>query len=219
MNKTILDTILDDEKSGSELIALLNEVIDSELEKESPNCDLIDECINAIDEMNLSFNIFPALKLALTKKQVISYCRKQTMRNSALKPVIAACLALFISGAVAINTSPALAENIKNFFETIVAAVFEMADETGTGDDYTELSSIYATLPENYNPTVRGAENVDLSELRVYAVYNDNTEFEIDASKCMITKTVEHTDQGNFVLVVISYEGCSCSMAFQMEEE
>lgn len=51
MNKTILEEILDENTLKSEIAELINNVIDEELVKEEPDCDLIDECIDILDNL------------------------------------------------------------------------------------------------------------------------------------------------------------------------
>lgn len=51
INKTILNEILDENTLKAEIAELLNDVIDKELEKEEPDCDLIDECIDILDNL------------------------------------------------------------------------------------------------------------------------------------------------------------------------
>lgn len=51
INKTILNEILDENTLKAEIAELLNDVIDKELEKDEPDCDLIDECIDILDNL------------------------------------------------------------------------------------------------------------------------------------------------------------------------
>ena len=51
INKKILNEILDENTLKAEIAELLNDVIDKELEKEEPDCDLIDECIDILDNI------------------------------------------------------------------------------------------------------------------------------------------------------------------------
>jgi len=215
VNKNILTSLLDNEISNKEIIDFLNEMIDNEIENENPDCDLIDDCINAIDEIQSDNNIHPVLKLVLTKKQVLNYCKRHSRNNHAVKAVIAACMVLIIAGVSAYNASPAFAENVKSLFETVVTALRFTSSETENGNE--TISSIYATLPDDTQHTVSSIDEVDLSKIKVTAVYNDASERDVEWSDCKVTKTVEHTDQGSFVLVVISYDGCACTIAFEME--
>ena len=64
----ILSLILNDEINNAQIIDYLNEVIDEELCKDEPDCDLIDDCINAIYELENNEDMSPTLRLALTSE-------------------------------------------------------------------------------------------------------------------------------------------------------
>ena len=51
INKTILEEILDENSLKNEIAELINNVIDEELVKEEPDCDLIDECIDILESI------------------------------------------------------------------------------------------------------------------------------------------------------------------------
>ena len=51
LNENILLKLLDEKNFKNEVSAALNRIIDDELLKDEPDCDLIDECINAIEEI------------------------------------------------------------------------------------------------------------------------------------------------------------------------
>lgn len=210
-----IKSLLNDKKQNEEIIRFLNQIIDEEIEKDSPDCDLIDECIDAIDEIQTEENSQPALRLVLTKKQVMKYCRRHTQNNNAVKSVVAAALVLIMGGTAVFNASPALAETVKSFFETIVSTLQELSAETKSDED-SDISSIYASLDKNSNLIITDIDDIDEAKLTVTAVYSDGTERNVPISKCKISKTLEHTDEGSYVLVAISYDGCACSIAFEV---
>lgn len=215
VNKSTVRTLLNDEVSNREIIDFLNEIIDTEIEKDEPDCDLIDDCINAIDEIQLNSNLQPTLRLVLTKKQVLNYCRHHSKNNNAVKAVVAACMVIIISGVTVLNTSPALAEEVKSFFATVISALQTASEETENGNK--AISSIYATMPDDTPLKVSSIDEVDISKIKVTAVYDDASEHDVEIKNCSVTKTTEHTDKGSFVLVTISYDGCACTIAFELE--
>lgn len=215
VNSRIITDIFNDEKSFEEIIDFLNEIIDTELEKENPDCDLIDDCINAIDEMQSEMNIYPALKLVASKKRVMAYCKNKSKKSPALKAVIAACLVMIMSGAVALNASPALAENVKEFFETIVSTVFDSAN--GTKDDI-NISSIYASYGANAD-NIKSENDIDENKFEVTAVLKNGSEKKIPIKDCKVDKSLERTKNGDYVFVSISYKGSACTMAFEIRGE
>ncbi len=66
INKTILEEILDENTLKNEIAELINNVIDEELVKEDPDCDLIDECIDILDNLENDdySNVIPFVKKA-----------------------------------------------------------------------------------------------------------------------------------------------------------
>lgn len=216
INEKTLCNLFNDALYNNEMVDFLNSVIDEELDKESMDCDLIDECINAIDEITQTENSLPALRLMLTEKKMMSYCKKHSRNNGAARAVIAACLVMVIGGAVLFNTSPAIAESSKEFFETVVSALQQMSDGTDRGDS--TISSIYASFPDETVFIAEDIDSIDLSAVKITAVYNDNSTEEIPIDDCRISKTLETDDNDRRVaLVVIAYNGCACSVVYQIE--
>ena len=66
INKTILEEILDENSLKNEIAELINNVIDEELVKEEPDCDLIDECIDILESIENDdySNVIPFVKKA-----------------------------------------------------------------------------------------------------------------------------------------------------------
>lgn len=214
VNQKSITAVFNDNKVNNELLNSFNAIIDEELEKENPNFDIIDECAEAINEIYNEQNIVPAIKLMITKKQVMKYCKHKAHSNKTMKAVVAACMILVIGGVTAFNASPALAENVKSLFETIFSTLQNASDNTENGNSKT--LSIYASFTDTTKKTVSGIDDIDLNQIKITAVTNDGT-YNVSPSKCKITKTVEHTDKGDFVIIVISYDGCACSIAFEMK--
>lgn len=214
VNQKSITAVFNDNKVNNELLITFNAIIDEELEKENPDFDIIDECAEAINEIYNEQNIVPAIRLMLTKKQVMKYCRHKAHGNNTMKTIVAACMVLIIGGATAYNTSPALAQSVKSFFATVISTLQNASEDTQ--NDNSKVLSIYASLPDTAKRTVRGVDDVDISQIKITAVTND-AEYSVSPSKCKITKTVEHTDKGSFVVVAISYEGCACTIAFELE--
>lgn len=133
VNKRIITSIFDDEKSINEILDFLNQVIEEEIEKENPDCDLIDCCVDTAQEIQNELSTAPLLKLMVSKKQLLNYCKKHSGKNNTLKAVIAAGLVVIIGGATAVSTSPALARSVKSFFESIVST-----DDSDEKEDLTE---------------------------------------------------------------------------------
>lgn len=65
-----------------EIKEYLNGVINEELEKDDCNTDLIDDCINALDDVKNNL-IYPAISMMMQDKDIISYCKRKANRFSA----------------------------------------------------------------------------------------------------------------------------------------
>ena len=74
-----------------------------------------------------------------------------------------------------------------------------------------KLNSIYAVFPEDYDFTAKDPNDIDLSEMQVYAVYSDGSERELTAEEYIVETEHEKTLFDENVTVTVSYEGCSCS--------
>ena len=214
VNQKSITAVFNDNKVNNELLITFNAIIDEELKKENPDFDIIDECANAINEIHNEQSIVPAVRLILTKKQVMKYCRHRAHSNNTMKTIVAACMVLIIAGATAYNTSPAFAQNVKSFFATVISTLQNASADTQ--NDNSKVLSIYASLPDTAKKVVRSVDDVDVSQIKIIAVTSD-AEYSVSPSKCKITKTIEHTDKGSFVVVAVSYEGCACTIAFEME--
>lgn len=214
VNQKSITAVFNDNKVNNELLITFNTIIDEELKKENPYFDIIDECANAINEIYNEQSIVPAVRLILTKKQVMKYCRHRAHSNNTMKTIVAACMVLIIAGATAYNTSPAFAQNVKSFFATVISTLQNASADTQ--NDSSKVLSIYASLPDTAKKVVRSVDDVDVSQIKIIAV-TSNAEYSVSPSKCKITKTIEHTDKGSFVVVAVSYEGCACTIAFEME--
>ncbi len=107
VNKSTLALMFDDIKSNEDIIEFLNQVIDEEFEKQEPDCDLIDECINAIDELSSTTRQTSMLHIALTPQSIIKLVnpkRKSFKQlNKALRIAIVA--AVIATGTFTVNAA------------------------------------------------------------------------------------------------------------------
>lgn len=73
------------------------------------------------------------------------------------------------------------------------------------------LTSVYATFPPGYEFKAKDIDNIDLSRMKVFAVYSDESEKELTADDY----TVEITDVSTLfekkAIVTVKYETVSCS--------
>ena len=213
VNEQIISEIYCD-KLSVEIEEYLNLLIDKELEKENIDTDFIDACINAIDDLRVQkYNT--ALKLVLSEKRVIKYCKKQVRKQNAYqKKAVAACIIIALSSsAVMLNSNTAFANQVKEMFSRII---YELKDVAGESDDENNLpvSSIYAIFPKDYSFEIKSKDDIDLQRITIKAVYQDNSEKTVSIDDCTI-KVVENVENAaDKILVVIGYDGCAFSVAY-----
>ena len=74
-----------------------------------------------------------------------------------------------------------------------------------------KLSSVYAIFPEDFTFTAKDLNNIDLSQMQVYAVYSNGDETELTADEYTLDIEIEKNLIKEEAFVTISYKGCSCS--------
>lgn len=74
-----------------------------------------------------------------------------------------------------------------------------------------KLTSIYAIFPDDFTFTANDLNNIDLSQMQVYAVYSNGDETELTTEEYIVETEYEKTLFEENVMITISYEGCSCS--------
>ncbi len=72
------------------------------------------------------------------------------------------------------------------------------------------LTSIYAIFPDDFDFTARNLNAIDLSEMRVYAVYSNGDERELSADEYTVETEIEMRLFEETAYVTVSYEGCIC---------
>lgn len=74
-----------------------------------------------------------------------------------------------------------------------------------------KLTSIYAVFPEVFDFTANDLNNIDFSEMQVYAVYSDGSEKELNGKEYTVDYEYRRKLLENSVKVTVTHEGCSCS--------
>lgn len=197
LNQSILRQILSDRESICELREFLNFIIDEELSKDdNADCDLIDECINALEELDFE-NTFdrPHLTAILSEEKFI---KKIQMKSSLQKDrykklaVICASLVLLIAaGSVKTETGQTVAKKITNK----IAAVFNIESHDkqngeNTTDDSaptttsaapteTETESETDSAPREEPTTQKLKSSVSLEKIRGVLSKNAKTEYKL----------------------------------------
>ena len=74
-----------------------------------------------------------------------------------------------------------------------------------------KLNSVYAIFPEDFTFTAKNLNNIDLSQMQVYAVYSNGDKTELTADEYMVETEIERKLFEENAFVTIRFEGCSCS--------
>ena len=74
-----------------------------------------------------------------------------------------------------------------------------------------KLTSIYAIFPDDFDFTANDLNNIDLSEMQVYAIYSNGDETELFADEYTVETEIEKNLFEENAFVTVIFEGCSCS--------
>lgn len=139
LNPLILRQILSDREAIDEMRDFLNFIIDEELSKdENADCDLIDECINALEELefNDSFDS-PNLTLILSEEKFLKKLQmKSSLQKDRYKRIAAICASLallFAVGSVKTESGQTVAKSITNK----IASVFSIENNDRKNEEST----------------------------------------------------------------------------------
>lgn len=93
---------------------------------------------------------------------------------------------------------------VGDFTQTLEVRVIESLETK-------KLTSIYAIFPDDFDFTANDLNNIDLSEMQVYAVYSNGDETELTADEYTLDIEIEKNLFKEEAFVTINYKGCSCS--------
>jgi uncharacterized repeat protein (TIGR02543 family) len=100
LNENMINSLLDDTQFYKDYKAMLNEIIDQELEKsvDEMDCDLIDDCTNMLIELEQENNKdgFAVIIPTLTSERIIRACNKRNFKSlsAGMKASVVACIIL-----------------------------------------------------------------------------------------------------------------------------
>ncbi|MCH5169657.1 MAG: bacterial Ig-like domain-containing protein [Oscillospiraceae bacterium] len=174
LNSSILRQILNDREAACELREFLNSVIDDELNNaENMDCDLIDECINALEELDFEDSFEkPHLAAIMSEEKFVKKIQsKSKLQADKYKKLIAICASaaiLLAVGSVKTESGQTVVKTITNK----IAAVFniESADpkpeESTTAEPKTEPTTAEPTTTEPITETTE-SESESETEVKV----------------------------------------------------
>ena len=209
VNEKTLTALLTQSNGKSEMIALLNEIIDEEIVKDEMDTDLVNECVEAIlDLENRQDEWAHSSYQALMRYCNSNLFKKAVYLKRASLVASAALIALFVT----IAASPALANQAKDILSSIMVNLGIAADSTDTGKS--EIVSIYAVPKDNVSFTVKSESEIKPEEIEIIAVDKYNYEKQIQLSECKVNKDRLDSER---IMLTFSYEGCACSVIYKLE--
>lgn len=99
---------------------------------------------------------------------------------------------------------------VGEFTQTLEVRVIETVETK-------KLTSIYAIFPDDFDFTANDINNIDLTQMQVYAVYSNGDERELSADEYNVETEIERHLFKEEAFVTVSYEGCSCSFRVYKE--
>ena len=221
-NQSILEKLLDETSFKSEAADLLNEIIDNELSKENPNCDLIDECVEALEfiENGDYLNVIPFAVKA----------ERASGKNRRVIGILIACAVILSSciGAVAVNNSiekkkAEVAESEISEQTTASAATTKTTASTSSNAAETTTTIITTTtistaveskvenirlkFDDDFKDEYEIGEKLSLKGISVIAVLSDGTEKNVDISDCDVIKNKSFGQSERYETITVEYEG------------
>ena len=245
LDKTVLSEILSDEQSLNELKEYLNAAIDSELEKsvDDMDTDLIDDCVRiveAIDEGNIS-SLFETpveneIIISLANNSNIVESKTQSAAQNTQSPakatrtvirfrrILAVAAIMMILGTVTIQAFPAVATNVKTFFEQMVDNLWNTSNESElepTEEGEKQILGIDVELPDDASVEVKDIDEVKsiMKNSTYYAFDVDDNKIEIDYNKLTVKYNETTNDEGKAcVTVAVGYRGGAQTLTFYIAQ-
>lgn len=194
----IYNDILNDDAFINEAESFLNALIDDELEKDNPDFDFIDECIDTIDSVRNSEN---TVELIISKKDFINKIIRKKHYPVFMGFVSAAAAVALILGGLQIGHS----EEIK----TMLSELKNQLPFFSTVEPATERSvvSIKCSFSDEFKDEYIEGEPFDKSGIGVIAEYSDGTTESIPLSECNIDYDEDFGKNAGYETVTVEYMG------------
>lgn len=197
-NNNIYNDIINDNGFIDEAEAYLNALIDDELEKENPDFDFIDECIDAIDSIR---NTEQPAEVLLSKKEFLNKVSGKKNYKPFIGFVAAAAAAAIIFGGMQIGKNEqikTMVSNLKNelpFFNTV-----ELTTQRS-------VVSIKCTFTDEFKDEYVEGEPFDKSGIGVVAEYSDGTTESIPLTECSVDYNEGFGKNAGYETVTVEYMG------------
>lgn len=204
ITKSIINEIYDERSFKNEISGAINSLIDDEMKKEEPDFDYIDECVDALIEVQ-----------AENYSAVIPFIIKNR-KHKALSIFFACAVILSLSfGAVAVNYT---AEKLKEEHQTESTApqttLSTTAESTATVTE--KATKVYATnldlsFSDNFKSVYKQGDKISLSGITVNVAYSDGTRKRVDINDCKIVNDDNLRKMNGSGKVTVEYDGVRSS--------
>lgn len=197
-NNNIYNDIFNDNAFIDEAETYLNALIDDELEKEDPDFDFIDECIDTIE--NIREKKFTP-EIFLSKKDFLNKIIGRKDRKPFIGFVAAAAAISIVIGGMQIGKN----EEIK----TLVSELSQYLPFI----DHTELTtlreviSVSCSFSDDFKYEYVEGEPFDKSGIAVIAEYSDGTTENIPLSECTVNYDEDFSKNAGYQTITVEYMG------------
>ena len=228
INKSILNEIYDDKSFKNEVSELINSLIDSELLKEEPDFDFIDECADALIEVQTG-----------NYSAVIPFIAKNKFENDEKKRKV---MSIFIAAAVVISLSisaVAVGHTVEKKIEehkaektasqttvqttTASTTACETSAPTSTtaAEEISEVKAVNLDLKfsSDFKSEYKPGEELEFDGITVIAGFSDGTSRKIDINECKIIKSEDFGKNICNEKITVEYGGVSDSFTVSVYEE
>lgn len=197
-DKDILNNILCDNDFINEAETFLNSLIDDELELDSPDCDFIDECIDAIDTIRGNCN---SAEILLSKKDFLNKIIRKKHRLPFTVAVSAAAAFVLIVGGIKIGQSEQIRTLISHLGQTLPPIhTIELTTNKS-------VISVSCAFENNFKYEYIAGETFDNSGITVTAEYSDGTKAVIPSDECKFTVSNSFGKAIGYETVTVEYMG------------
>ena len=213
VNERTLSAALFNRAAEAELKEALNLLIDSELNSDKMDTELVDECIELLLELEKD-GVQSAPCTLADGSTLLDVCHKRTFKKHLkLKRALLIAAVAAIAATVTVASTPVLAEQMRSIINYLISNTDTAAKQTYIPD--TKVRSLYGRF-NKLNTEVESEEDIDLSDMEIIAVYEDKSERVIPLNECAVVKTKDDSLGKDKVLVTVSYEGSAFSILFTL---
>ena len=217
LNENILLNLFDEKSFKNEISETLNSIIDGELLKDEPDCDLIDECINALEEIEKGdySNVIP----------LIAKNRNNPHISRRMLGIIIAAAFVLSAGisAVAINRTiekknaqENTTSNVSQSTDTTNTTVSTSSTQASTAENTTSQTETQVSVEKillEFNDKFKDeyviGEKLSLNGIKVKLQYSDGSKKYADINDCRIITDKNFGRAEKYETVTVLYGGRS----------